>query len=186
MWTAESRANRSSAAALPAMTLLAVSEGAASHASSFAPGASGSVARWLRVGAEARFSRGGIAGDAHQLTGSLGIGPIGAPRLAVRTRSTSYTTDRTAGWLHALTIGADPLGPLHLELDGGLRTQHVTQPPATTTGIAPVNALSDGSWFGASVDINLGRSWYLLISGSRDNVGLDPTNLVYSSLVYRF
>src|SRR5581483_12300100 len=83
-----------------------------------------SVLRWMRIGADARVSQGGPAGKGDQLTGSLGLGPVLSQRLELRLRSTRYRTDRTAGWLHALTAGADPLDLLHVELDGGVRTQH--------------------------------------------------------------
>ena len=149
-------------------------------------GASYSLPRRLRAGLDARLSQGGAAGKAEQFTGSLGIGPVLAQRLDVRLRSTSYRTERTTGWMHAVTAGADPIDLLHVEVNSGVRTQRVRDAAGAGTPFTTLNALSDGGWFGASVDLNVGRSWYVLVSGTRDNVGLDPTNLLYCSLIFRF
>ena len=140
----------------------------------------------LRVGTDARFSQGGAAGKADQVTGSLGVGPLLSRRLDLRLRSTRYRTERTTGWMHAWTAGVDPVDVLHLELNGGVRTQRVTDAAGSPTIFTPLNALSDGGWFGASADLSVGRSWYVLLSGTRDRVGLDPTRVLYCSLMLRF
>jgi hypothetical protein len=97
-------------------------------------------------------------------------------------RSTSYRAGRAAGWLNALSLGADPLGLVRVEINGGWRNQHLVD---TTTTVAPI-ALPNAQWIGASVDVSLGRSWYVLFSGTRDGTGVDLTNQLYASLVYRF
>jgi hypothetical protein len=140
----------------------------------------------IRLGADARLSQGGPAGKADQISGSFGVGPVLAKRIDLRVRSTRYRTERTTGWMHAWTAGADPVDVLHVELNGGVRTQRVTDPLVSATGLTPLNALSDGSWLGASVDLSVGRSWYVLVSGTRDRVGLDRTQVVYCSLMLRF
>lgn len=140
----------------------------------------------IRLGADARLSQGGAAGKADQVSGSLGLGPLPAKRLDLRVRSTRYRTERTTGWMHAWTAGADPFDALHFELNGGVRTQRVADPLVSATGFTPLNALSDGGWFGASVDLSVGRSWYVLVSGTRDRVGLDETHVLYCSLMLRF
>jgi hypothetical protein len=140
----------------------------------------------LRVGTDARFSQGGPAGKADQITGSLGVGPMLSKRIDMRLRSTRYRTERTTGWMHAWTAGVDPVDVLHLELNGGVRTQRVTDAVGSATIFTPLNALSDGSWLGASVDLSMGRSWYVLLSGTRDRIGLDRTQVLYCSLMMRF
>ena len=140
----------------------------------------------LRVGTDARSSQGGPAGKADQVTGSLGVGPLLSKRIDMRLRSTRYRTERTTGWMHAWTAGIDPVDVIHLELNGGVRTQSVTDPAAATTIFTPLNALSDGGWFGASADLSMGRSWYVVLSGTSDRVGLDRTQVVYGSLMLRF
>ena len=147
-------------------------------------GASYAILHVLRVGADARFSRGGPTGEADGYTASLGVGPFLSRRLELRTRSTSFRTASTAGWLHSLTAGADPLELLHLELNGGVRTQHLTD-SLGTSGVIPIAAPAD-AWFGASADLNVGRSWYFLVSGTRDNSGSDVTTLLYCTMSFRF
>lgn len=56
----------------------------------------------------------------------------------------------------------------------------------SATKFTPLNALSDGGWFGASVDLSMGSSWYLLLSDTRDRIGLDRTQVLYCSLMLRF
>lgn len=147
--------------------------------------ASFAVMRTVRVGADARFSRGGPTGEADSYTASFSVGPFRSQRLEVRSRSTSFRTAGTAGWLQALTAGADPVELVHLELNAGVRTQHLTDSSSTSSGVVPLAAPTDG-WFGASVDLNLGRSWYFLVSATRDNAGEDRTNLLYCSVSLRF
>ena len=140
----------------------------------------------VRLGADARFSQGGPAGSGDQVTGSFGIGPLFSRHLDVRSRSTHYRTDRTTGWLHAWTAGIDPVDVLHLELNGGIRTQRTIDASASTTAVTPINALSDGGWFGGSVDLSLSRSWYLVLSDTRDRIGSDQTQVFFCSMMLRF
>jgi hypothetical protein len=140
----------------------------------------------IRIGGDARLSRGGVAGDAEYYTASLGLGPVSPLLLDARLRSTSFRTAYSTGWLHSWSAGVDPFGVVHLEVNGGLRTQRLTAATDTTTGLAPVISLSNAQWIGASVDVGLGRSWYVLASGTRDGSGAALTNQLYCSLVFRF
>ena len=140
----------------------------------------------VRLGGDARFSKGGVAGKADQITGSLTIGPVLPKHLDLRMRSTRYTTDRSTGWLHAWTAGVDPADVLHLEVNGGVRTQQTPTATATPTAFTPINALSNGGWLGASADLSIGRWWYVLVSATRDKVGPDDTRVMYCSLMLRF
>jgi len=142
--------------------------------------------RKIRIGGDARLSHGGAAGGAAYYTGSLGLGPVSRLGLEAHARSTSFKTDRTTGWLHSWSAGADPFGIVRLEVNGGLRTQRLTTAAVPATGLTPIALLSDARWIGASVDISLGRSWYVLASGTRDGSGADLTNQLYGSLVFRF
>ena len=148
-------------------------------------GASYVVRQRIRLGADLRLSRGGAAGRADSYTTSLGAGPYLSKRLDVRLRSTRYRTVSTTGWLHALTAGADPLTIVHVELNAGLRTQHLLDSLGVAPGVGAITIPSD-AWFGASADVSIGRSWYALLSMTRDNSGVDLTKVLYSSLVYRF
>jgi hypothetical protein len=99
-------------------------------------------------------------------------------------RSTRYETDRSTGWLHSWSVGAGPWNVAHFEVNGGLRSE---QPIAdsTVTGV-PLVPLADAKWIGFSLDVSLGRSWYLLASGTRDGANATLTNQLYMSLMYRF
>jgi hypothetical protein len=41
------------------------------------------------------------------------------------------------------------------------------------------------TWFGAGLDLGLGRAWYLMVSGTRES-GPDATDQLYTALSYRF
>lgn len=140
----------------------------------------------IRIGGDARLSRGGVAGDAEYYTGTLGFGPLSPVGLDGHLRSTSFRTENSTGWLHSWSAGVDPFGVVRLEVNGGLRTQRITAPPDTTVALTPVIGLSNAQWIGASLDLSLGRSWYVLASGTRDGSGAELTNQLYCSLVFRF
>ena len=137
------------------------------------------------VGSDAELNRGGVAGDASYYTGSASVGPFTPVGVEGHLRSTSFRTESATGWLHAGSVAITPVEVLRIEFEGGLRTEHLVDSIATTSA-ATLVPLSDARWFGATVDISLGRWWYLLLSGTRDGSGLDQTNQLYGSLVFRF
>ena len=150
-------------------------------------GASLVVFRTFRVGADARFASGGSAGDASYYTASLGFTPVSRLGIDARLRSTTYSTDGFTGWLHAFSAAASPFGDqFRFELSGGLRTQSLRQGDSTVTNPGLSSGNNRAQWIGASADVSLGRSWYVLLSGTRDGSGVDLTNQFYGSLVFRF
>jgi hypothetical protein len=149
-------------------------------------GASAVFLQRIRIGGDARMSRGGVAGDASYYTGSFGLGPMTAFGLETHLRSTSYRADRAAGWLNALSVGAQPFELARVEVNGGWRTQHLVDTTTSGATTSPIILLPNAQWIGASVDVSLGRSWYVLFSGTRDGTGVDLTNQLYCSLVFRF
>jgi hypothetical protein len=56
----------------------------------------------------------------------------------------------------------------------------------SVASLPPVPGLGGAWWIGASVDVNLGRSFYLVVSGVRDGSGTELTNQIYSSVMFRF
>jgi hypothetical protein len=66
---------------------------------------------------------------------------------------------------------------MHLELNGGLRLE---QDPLA----GPNNVQT--SWFGADLDLTLARSWYLLVSATRESGQFDANDQIYAALTYRF
>jgi hypothetical protein len=144
-------------------------------------GASMTFARRIRISADARQSHGGIGGDAAYYTGSFGVSPVTSLGVEAHLRSTSYRTNQTTGWLHSCSVGVSSFGLAHIEVNGGLRTQQLVDTASTI--LLP---LANTRWIGASVDVSLGRSWYVIVSGSRDGSGVELTNQAYASLVFRF
>lgn len=149
-------------------------------------GANLSIHQRIRIGGDARINRGGAAGDAAYYTASLGLGPISRLRLDARGRSTSFKTARSAGWLHAWSVAADPLDIGRFEINGGLRAQRLAGGATPATTLTPITALPNARWIGVSIDVGIGRSWYVLASATRDGSGDDLTNQLYGSLVFRF
>jgi hypothetical protein len=149
-------------------------------------GGSARVLSALRVGADARVSHGGPAGSADYYTGSIDVGRLWAAGVEAHVRATKYTTDWSTGWLNSLSASIDPLGVARLELNGGVRTERDIVRDTSATALPPVPGLGGAWWVGASVDLNLGRSFYLVVSATRDGSGSELTNQVYSSVVFRF
>lgn len=140
----------------------------------------------FRLGGDARMSRGGLAGGATYYTGTLGLAPMTEVGVEAHLRSTSYRTDQTTGWLHSWSVGINPLGVARLEVNGGVRTQQLVETGISAASSVPTVSLPATHWIGASIDVGLGASWYVVASGSRDGSGAELTNQLYASLVYRF
>ena len=140
----------------------------------------------LRASADARVSRGGSAGPADYYTGSFGVDPVTPLRLEARWRSTRFQTDRTLGWLHSWSASTAPKGIVRVEVNGGRRAHEPVAQPGAPTSFAPTTVLADSRWIGFSLDVSVGRSWYVLFSGTRDGAGADAVNQIFGSLVFRF
>lgn len=136
----------------------------------------------VRAGADARRSSGGPAGNADSYTGSLGVDRLTPLELSLQARSTHYTGPQLSGWLHALSLGATPGGSLHLELNGGLRTE---QGPLSVS-VPTASGLTRVRWYGLDADIGLGRAWYLLLSATRTRGGFESNDQLFTSLSLRF
>ena len=148
-------------------------------------GATVTLRQRIRIGGDARVSQGGPAGSASYYTGSFGIGPVSQLGIDARVRSTSFRTDRANGWLHAWSASVEPAGLVRLEINGGMRTESAAG-FTSADSLSSAATLPNDRWIGGSVDLNLGRSWYALISATRDASGADLTNQFYVGLVLRF
>ena len=135
----------------------------------------------LRLGLDARLSSGGPSGSAVVYTGSAIIDPGLPMGSQIRARTTYYTSSTTSGWLVAGAYGFDPLFGLRLELNGGVRLEHPTAGAA-----AFVSPQTKVHWLGLDADVNLGRSWYLVLSATNTNGGAESSRALYSSVSYRF
>lgn len=133
----------------------------------------------VRTRLEARTTAGAGAGRSTALTASVGadrIGPYGA-RLSAWLRATRFQSTELHGWLYAARVGADPMAALHVEFDGGVRRETIAP-----VSIGPREIV----WLGAEADLGIGRSWYLVASGSREHGPDDALRQLYVSLSYRF
>jgi hypothetical protein len=133
------------------------------------------AARW-RIGADARSSSGGPEGRASSYTGSVGINGI-VRLLSADARVSRYDTPSLSGWLYALRSGIELSSAVHLDLNGGLRTQTDPLADPASTSI---------SWYGADLDLALARSWFALLSLNRENQAGGHTNQIYGALTWRF
>jgi hypothetical protein len=132
--------------------------------------------RW-RVGVDARASSGGSTGRADAYTVSFAGDRLTRFGVSLRTRTTYYVNPQLTGLLQSATLGVDPGTRLHVELNGGVRTERdPTADPARTTA----------TWIGLDADLTLARSWYVLASATRQRGGLDGYDQFFSGLSFRF
>jgi hypothetical protein len=131
----------------------------------------------LRVGATVRNSSGGAAGASTSWGMTAAASRLTPAQVDLRLRSTRYNSDLTEGWMHTLSGGVRPGQRLGLELFGGVRTDQ-----------GKIQGTSDAraTWFGADMDLGVGRHWYLAISAERDERGPEQFDQVYGMLNYRF
>lgn len=134
-------------------------------------------AQRYRVGGSVRTNSGGSAGTSTSYSVTAAANQLTALRLQLRTRSTRYTNDRTEGWMHSLSGGLSLGSRWFAELFGGWRDEQ---------GKAVNTPGSNATWYGANVDLGLGDSWYLSLSGERDERGDERYDQIYSSLSWRF
>jgi hypothetical protein len=134
-------------------------------------------ARRYRVGASARSSTGGGAGDARSYTLTASAAHLTSAQVQLRWRSTRYENDRTEGWMHTAAGGFGVGARWMFELFGGVRDE-----ASKAFAAADVST----SWFGADVDVDLGRSLYLNVSGERNGDGDEAYDQVYTGLSWRF
>lgn len=148
----------------------------------------GATVHWLRpvrFGGDVRASQGGSAGDAVYQTATASVDPVTSARVGARLRSTHFRTATATGWLHSWSASTEPLAVLRLEVNGGARLQRRRATPGDSTSVdAP---LPDARWIGVAADVSLGRSWYVLVSATRDRGGsATGTQQLYAGIVLRF
>jgi hypothetical protein len=130
-----------------------------------------------RVGFDARSSSGGVAGQTHSYTLSLGLDRVTSLRLGLRSRTTRYDGPRQSGWLQSLSVELTPASPVRLALNGGVRI--VRDPLADPLDYSV-------GWIGADADVTLGRRWYVMMSATHETGGMDSTDQLFGGLSYRF
>ena len=131
----------------------------------------------LRVGLDARVSSGGSTGSANSYTASLAADRLTRLGVSLRTRTTYYVNPQLTGVLQSATLGVDPGTRLHLEINGGVRSERdPTADPARTTA----------TWVGVDADLTLARAWYVMASATRQRGGLDGYDQIFTGLSFRF
>ena len=145
----------------------------------------------VRVGGDWRRSTGGVAGGADSYTGTFGLDQFTQLKLGFSARATWYQNQndstfsnpgaqRTSGQLYSARLGFDPVGPLHLDLNGGVRREN--NPNLAT--------MQTSTWYGVDVDASIARSWFVSFSALRQkdpaNPGTSTTTQLYSSISRRF
>jgi len=139
----------------------------------------GAALRWGRrysVGVDARQSSGGAAGRANSYTLSIGADRVTPLALGVRARSTYFRSQQISGWLNSLALALDAGSRLHVELSSGARLE---RDPLAVPGTQSI------LWGGVDLDVNVARTWYLMLSGIAERGG-DGTSQLYGGLSTRF
>jgi len=132
---------------------------------------------WLTVGANARFARGGSAGDGESYSLLLRSSRLGVAWLDVAGRATYYTSDRSKGGLYSLALGATVTPAIHILLDGGLRQE---------TGLLSTVPETQLTWYGVNFDIAFARHWLYLLSFEQTTGGIENNRQLFTSFSYRF
>jgi hypothetical protein len=135
------------------------------------------LGRRVRVGADVRRSDGGGGGTATAWSGTAGLDRFTPLHLSLSSRATWYSNPSLSGQLYSIRVGGDPYGPLHIEVNGGIRNE---DDPAV------VPAQRHITWYGGDLDLSLARGWFLSLSGSQEQDPDGTTTQFYGSMTWRF
>jgi hypothetical protein len=135
------------------------------------------VGKHFRVGLDGRSNRSGPAGDADAYTLKLGAHRLTSRNGSIRVRSTDYENDRLEGRLHSLDFSIDIGARVRLFVLGGVRDEESLLNPALDDSV---------TWYGADLDIDLGRRLYLTLSAERSDGDFEEVDLFYTTLACRF
>jgi len=140
-------------------------------------GAGIAIGRHVRLGGDARATLGGpdSLSRTRSWTATGSLERLTSLQVGVRARATHYTAPSRDGWLYSGTLLTRPGGRLGVEFNAGARREAGNILGARQT-----------RWFGANLDVGLGRSWYVLLSGSRETGDGAAGDQVFTSLSFRF
>lgn len=130
----------------------------------------------LRLGADARFGSGGAGGSYHTWTASGELNRLPVLQSDLRLRATRFVGDMTTEWLYSGGLAVRPFGPTQLGINAGVRS---TQDELSLTQTRV-------TWQGADLSLGLARSWYVNLSGERNQGGGSDDLQVYSGLSWLF
>ena len=133
------------------------------------------------LGTDYRRSYGGSSGSADIISASASADAQPWAPLRARLRSSRYTTPLTTGWLHSATLSGDVTRALELEISGGARLDHNRPTPFDTLGTH-----SQAQWYELGANWAVGRSWFVLLSLTRNLGGWEASDQAFAALTYRF
>ena len=130
-----------------------------------------------RLGFDGRATFGGADSASRTRSGSasLALERLTLARLGLRGRLTRYASPGREGWLQTYGLSLRPLSWGGIEANGGSRRETVAGEMERNT-----------RWFGADLDFTLGRSFYVLFSGSHETGTMAAGDQGYLSLSFRF
>ncbi len=134
------------------------------------------AARHFQASVDARTNGGASSGTANTFTLALGADRLTPLGMSLRSRSTRYTTGGRQGWLNSVSFGIEPFGRGSVQLTSGWRTEH-DRTAAPTLNIR---------WVSADLDVSLARSLFIIVSGYREDGGIEAHDLLYAGLTFRF
>lgn len=133
--------------------------------------------RHYRVGMDGSSTTGETIGDGESYSLYFGAVAFTSQQVGVTTRATVYSNERAEGTLYALTVGTNLGSRVRLQAGGGRRDELLIGDPRAETGV---------TWVELDLDFNLGRHWYLLLSGEQNRSDTDDNLQLYTSVTYRF
>jgi hypothetical protein len=130
-----------------------------------------------RLGFDGRATFGGADSASRTRSGSasLALERLTRARLGVRGRLTRYASPGREGWLQTYGLSLRPVSWGGIEANGGSRRETVAGEMERNT-----------RWIGADLDFTLGRSFYVLFSGSHETGTMAAGDQGYLSLSFRF
>ena len=140
-------------------------------------GASLRLGEHVLAGADLRTFSGGPSGSAHGYSANLGVDRLTRASLGLSGRGTRYGNDLSEGSLYSVSLGMNLGARVHLEI-----TEGTLQETSALDSTLDRNA----DWTDLNLDILLGRRWYLLLSGERNDGNMESNDQIYTSLSYRF
>ncbi len=125
-----------------------------------------------------RLPKGRLGRTAAVLT--LGAADLFPFHLDIGARSTRFENDRSEGWLNSLNLYLPVGRRTQFSLYGGLRQDEY--PNALNSD----QTSQDLVWYGAEMNLRLGRSWFFLISLERNSGDTEDFDQLYTMISYRF
>jgi hypothetical protein len=140
-------------------------------------GANARMGDHFTAGFSGRNNSGGDAGSAKSYTATFGAARLTSFGLAVHARATRYESDRLHGQLFAADVALDLGSHVRMDVEGGMRSDE-----------SELNSALDDDvvWFGASVDVDLGRRLWGTLTLDRSQGDFEDVDQVYATLAYRF